>query len=114
MISSIANESLRFFSSSTEFRNFITLSSVCFVFSSAIMLCFYKYKYVLVFALFIIYIAYDFHFASSSRLSLTRNFVILLIKDKGRGLSNGNRTDPLAVENFERFLAKAFTADGVG
>ena len=62
----------------------------------------------------IVYFAQDFHFLSTSRLSRTRNIVILRIKDKGSGFSNGNWIDPLAVLNFERLFSKAFTADGVG
>ena len=50
------------------------------------------------------------HFLSSSILSRTRNAVILRIRDRGNGFSSGNWIDPLAVANFERSFAKAFTA----
>src|SRR5258705_13591816 len=53
--------------------------------------------------------AHGFHFAYPSRLSRTRNMVILRIKDKGSGFSRGNWMDPLAVLNFERVFSKAFT-----
>jgi hypothetical protein len=54
------------------------------------------------------------HFLSFSILSRTRNVVILRISGRGSGFSSGNWIEPLAVANFERSFAKAFTADGVG
>ena len=54
------------------------------------------------------------HFRSFSRLSRTRNAVILRIRGKGRGFSSGTWIDPFASGNFSRSLAKAFTAEGVG
>ena len=54
------------------------------------------------------------HFPSFSILSRTRKAVILRISAKGNGFSSGNWIEPLAVANFERSFAKAFTADGVG
>ena len=49
----------------------------------------------------------------SAHVSVT-NAVILRIRGRGSGLSNGNWTDALAVVNSESSFAKAFSADGVG
>src|ERR1700690_4077718 len=54
------------------------------------------------------------HFLSPSMLSRTRNAVILRIRGRGSGFSSGNWIEPLAVANFERSFANAFTADDVG